>query len=112
MKDLLAELLSKYHDRKSNCAIKEPKAISIIEKYAARIQGDDLNINRLMILKCLILSGDDMPCDYSNAEGFQKAYRSWGVIHTRSFGSYDTIMWNLMHMDDLIWEVLKEEGIE
>lgn len=87
---------------------------AIIERYAMKLSEHELTpkaLNSLMVLKLLIASGDDMPHDENSAESFQKAYRSWGVIYSRSLGSYDSVMWNLMHLDLLIWEVLEEEGI-
>lgn len=109
----VAELMSYYQERCEKARITEPKAISIIEKYAAKLSEQEFTpkaLNSLMVLKLLIASGDDMP-DTNSAGEFQKAYRSWGVIYSRSMGSYDTVMWNLMHLDKLIWEVLEEEGI-
>ncbi|WP_426770645.1 DUF7238 family protein [Enterobacter cloacae complex sp. 363J6] len=108
------ELMNRYYERKENARIKDPKSIAIIERYAMKLSEQDFTpkaINSLMILKLLIASGDDMPHDENSAESFQKAYRSWGVIYSRSLGSYDSVMWNLMHLDRLIWEVLEEEGI-
>lgn len=107
------ELMSRYYKRKEDSRIKESKSIEIIERYAMKLREQEFTpkaINSLMILKLLIASGDDMPYDVDSAEGFQKAYRSWGVIYSRSLGSYDSVMWNLMHLDKLIWEVLEEEG--
>ncbi|MEG1903892.1 MAG: hypothetical protein RR212_05800 [Bacteroidales bacterium] len=115
MQEIIDELMYVYRERCENARITEPKARAIIENYCSKIQAQDASaklLNSLMILKLLIASGDDMPYDASSAEEFQKMYRSWGVIYSRSLGSHDSIMWNLMHMDKLIWEVLKEEGIE
>lgn len=112
MKDLYSGLIEGYESFKSKGKIKDPKSITIIDKYASRISGDNLTTERLMILKLLILSGDDMPHDVGYAAGFQKAYRTGLIIYSRGLGSHDSIMWNLMHMDDIIWQVLKEEGIE
>lgn len=114
MQAVIAELMNKYYSQKEDGRIKDTKSMMIIEHYAEKLSKQELSaktVNSLMVLKCLIMSGDDLPHDSGSAEGFQKAYRSWGVIYTRSIGSYDTIMWNLMHLDKLIWEVLEEEGI-
>lgn len=115
MKPVFDDLMRIYHSRKADGRIKDPKSIAIIERYITKLLSSELNarrINSLMVLKCLVMSGDDMPHETNSAAEFQKAYRSWGVIYSRSMGSYDSVMWNLMHLDDLIWEVLKEEGIE
>lgn len=109
MKDLIDELMQKYYKRKEDGRITEERAIRIIEEYHARLV-ENPTIDGLTILKCLCLSGDDMPVDVDSAAEFQKAYRSWGVIYNRGMGSYDTVMWHTMHLDDLIWEVLKDEG--
>ena len=114
MQEIIDELMYVYRERCEKARITEPKVKAIIENYCSKIQAQDPSaklLNSLMILKLLIASGDDMPYDATNAAEFQKAYRSWGVIYSRSLGSYDSVMWNLMHLDKLIWEVLKEEGI-
>ncbi|ALA45263.1 hypothetical protein ADS69_00158 [Enterobacter phage phiEap-3] len=114
MQEIIDELMYVYKERCKNGRITEPKAKAIIENYCAKVQAQDASsklLNSLMILKLLIASGDDMPYDVDSAGEFQKAYRSWGVIYSRSLGSYDSVMWNLMHLDRLIWEVLEEEGI-
>lgn len=115
------ELMSAFKTRRTDGRIKDPKSIAIIERYAMKLSEQEFTpkaLNSLMVLKLLIASGDDMPHDENSAESFQKAYRSWGVIYSRSLGSYDSVlgsydsvMWNLMHLDRLIWEVLEEEGI-
>lgn len=114
MTEILDELMYVYRERCNNGRITEPKAKAIIERYWFKLREQDASsklLNSLMVFKLLIASGDDMPCDTNSAEEFQKAYRSWGVIYSRSLGSYDSVMWNLMHLDKLIWEVLEEEGI-
>lgn len=111
---MLNSLIAVYTDRKEKGRIKDSRAISLIDSYIKGVQKSELpelkKLNQFMILKCLILSGDDMWLDGSAAE-FQKAYRSWSVIYSRGIGSYDSVMWNLMHMDDLIWKCLEEVGI-
>lgn len=114
MQEIIDELMHVYQKRCESGRITEPKAKAIIENYWNKLRSQDASsklLNSLMILKLLIMSGDDMPHDADNAAEFQKAYRSWGVIYSRSLGSYDSVMWNLMHLDRLIWEVLEEEGI-
>lgn len=32
------------------------------------------------------------------------------IIYSRGMGSYDTVMWHLMHCDDIIWGVLRKMG--
>lgn len=113
MLNMIDELMGIYNKRCVNARITEPKVIAIIENYAGKLRNQQFSakaLNSLMVLKLLIASGDDMPYDSDSAGEFQKAYRSWGVIHSRSLGSYDSVMWNLMHLDRLIWEVLEEEG--
>lgn len=108
---LFDELSDLYTTKIVRDRIKDEKAKSIIEDYAHAIMYQP-GLERLMILKLLILSGDDMHVDAKSAAEFQKMYRSWGVIPQNSIGSYDDIMWNLMHMDDIIWEVLGRNGIK
>lgn len=91
--------------------VNDPKSIAIIEKYQSKM-GSNPTPEQQMIYKLLIQSGDDMPHDCSTAAGFQKAYRVGEVIYSTGLGNSDTIMWHLMHMDSIIWEVLKEEGLE
>lgn len=115
MQEIIDELMYVYRERCENARITEPKVRAIIENYCSKIQVQDASsklLNSLMVLKLLIASGDDMPYDCEYMSEFQKAYRSWGVIYSRSPGSYDSVMWNLMHLDRLIWEVLEEEGFK
>lgn len=90
--DVIEIIMNQYRNRIWSGRIKEEKA------------------NRIMILKCLVLSGDDMPIDAETATDFHKTYRQCDVIFTSGFGSYDSIMWNLMHLEPIIWDVLSEEG--
>ncbi|QMP82680.1 hypothetical protein [Escherichia phage vB_EcoM_011D4] len=107
--DVIEIIMNQYRNRIWSGRIKEEKAKRIIEKYAEKTKQAP-TANRVMILKCLVLSGDDMPIDAETATDFHKTYRQCDVIFTSGFGSYDSIMWNLMHLDATIWDVLSEEG--
>lgn len=105
------ELSDLYTAKIVKSKIKDEKVKAIIEGYAKAISSS-YTLEQLVILKLLILSGDDMYVDTTCAEEFHKAYRSWGVIDSHGLGSHDTIMWNLLHMDDTIWQVLEENGLQ
>lgn len=107
--DVIEIIMNQYRNRVYSGRIKEEKAKRIIEKYAEATK-EAPTANRVMILKCLVLSGDDMPIDAKTATDFHKAYRQCDVIFTYGSGSYDSIMWNLMHLEPIIWDVLSEEG--
>lgn len=111
---MLDYLIKAFEERKEKGCIEDQRSADLIDLYIKGIQNsqesESKKLNQLMILKCLIMSGDDMWLTGS-AEEFHKAYRSWGVIYSRGIGSYDSVMWNLMHMDDLIWKCLEEVGI-
>ena len=94
--DVIEIIMNQYRNRIWSGRIKEEKAKRIIEKYAEKTKQAP-TANRVMILKCLVLSGDDMPIDAETATDFHKTYRQCDVIFTSGFGSYDSIMWNLMH---------------
>jgi len=111
---MIESLIAIYNDRKEKGRIKDTRAIDLIDSYIKGVQKSQLpehkKLNQYMILKCLIMSGDEMWLEGSAAE-FQKAYRSWGVISTPGLASYDSVMWNLMHIDKLIWDCLEENGV-
>ena len=99
------ELMSAFKTRRTDGRIKDPKSIAIIERYAMKLSEQEFTpkaLNSLMVLKLLIASGDDMPHDENSAESFQKAYRSWGVIYSRSLGSRVNIVgWGCLLTESL-----------
>lgn len=64
MQATIIELMNKYYSLKENGRIKDAKSIAIIERYAEKLSKQELSpktVNSLMVLKCLIMSGDDIP---------------------------------------------------
>ncbi|QDH49056.1 hypothetical protein PHYNN_224 [Pantoea phage Phynn] len=104
------ELSVQFEKRVEKGRIECPKAIKLINLYLDEIQNTDQDkiderLTSLMVLRYLIVSGDDMCLDRDPTE-FHKEYRSWGVIPNSGLCCHDMIMWNLMHSDALIWKAL------
>ncbi|QPI17908.1 hypothetical protein POP12_116 [Pectobacterium phage POP12] len=105
---MIDDLIARFERRKAKNRIVERTSIRLIESYIKAYKKTDKKTpEQLIVLKCLILSGDEMWLGGSYAE-FHSSYRKWDVICNTGMCSYDVLMWHLLHQDILIYDCFKE----
>lgn len=77
-----------------------------VQAYIERC-GDNPTEEQALLIKYFKEAKDDLPCD-STRQWFHKAWRQTDVIHCRGLGSKDTIVMQLLRLDDAIHDVVND----
>lgn len=83
-----------------------------VAKYEELI-GENPTLEQQLLLKYFKQAKDDLPVEWGR-QGFHTAWRKVDIIYNRGMASKDMIVYNLMHEDDKVWEVvdlLSETGV-
>lgn len=106
--EVIGTLSNKAFKRKQHLDKFERQEVKdFLAKYEDAV-GNFPTPEQALLLKYFYEAGDDLPLDWGCSEGFQKAFRQVDVIYNKDFGSKDMVVWNLMHIDDIIWKVLAD----